>query len=122
MTTRFSSADPGLSFKGFVMNVLGRVRYKDWGFLVTGDQDGDLMIQVDFLAPDNITGKPERQLGRRWLIEYNSTPTQIVQTAFLAVQRAEMHELAEQFTYKGATVFNRHLDVDELVKISERVG
>lgn len=104
------------------MNILGRVHYKDWGFLVTGDQDGDLMIQVDFLAPDNLTGKPERQFGRRWLIEYNSTPTQIVQTAFLAVQRAEMHELAEQFTYKGATVFNRHLDVDELVKISDRVG
>jgi len=122
----------GLNYRAIAMRVLSKVQYKDWTFEVTmkngqkpeewdmGGND-DLLLRVTFVAPDNVTGKPELQTGRKWLIEYGTHPTQIVQAAWLAVQRAEMHEIAEQFRYKGATIFNRHIDVDSLVDASKRM-
>ena len=113
----------GVTFKQWVEILLeNHVRYKDWGFLITGEDEGNLFLQVRFVAPDTSTGEPEVQLGRKWLVENGASATEVVQTAFLAVQRAEMHEIAELFTYRGATIFNRHLSVDELAKISDRVG
>lgn len=120
-----------MTYKSIVEKVLVSVKYKDWKFKVHSisafsgipevDDNGDLLLWVEFMAPDNVTGKLELQQGRKWLIEANSRATQIVQCAWLAVQRAEMHEIAEQFSYKGAMVFNRHLDVDALVDISDKV-
>lgn len=130
-----------LTYKAIVEEVLADVHYLDWKFIVspcysrldlTIDQDSmtgvpsqeendDLFLQVQFTAPDNVTGVPELQKGRKWLIEYGTLPTQIVQAAWLAVQRAIMHEAAEQFTYKGATIFNRHIDIEALVKASKQV-
>lgn len=115
-----------------VKSILSQVQYKDWSFEVTTvrgsnpdpwDMAGnnDLFLRVIFVAPDNSTGNPEVQKGRKWVIEYETPTTQVVQAAWLAVQRAEMHEIAEQFRYKGATIFNRHIDVEALVEASKQV-
>jgi hypothetical protein len=122
----------GLTYIEIVRRVLSKVQYKDWTFEVMTvhgqkpepwDMGGnsDLLLRVTFTAPDNVTGNMELQTGRKWLIEYGTHPTQVVQAAWLAVQRAEMHEIAEQFRYKGATIFNRHIDVDSLVDASKRM-
>jgi hypothetical protein len=124
------------TFKEYVETILASVLYKDWKFEVTSinnKTNSDLFLRVKFMAPDN-TERPRaqgddmpsgvvlsEQYGRRWLIEYGSTPTLIVQSAWLAVQRAEMHEIAEQFRYCGETIFNRHIDVRKLVKIAADV-
>lgn len=122
-----------LNYIEVVRQVLTEIQYKDWSFEVTmkdgskpeawdmGGND-DVLINVTFMAPDNAdTSKIELQTGRKWLIEYQTPTTQIVQAAWLAVQRAEMHEIAEQFRYKGATIFNRHIDVEALVEASKQV-
>jgi len=119
-----------MTYMDIVKAVLAKVQYKGWSFEVTSvkcpvenydAENGDLFLRVEFVAPDNATGKMELQTGRKWLIEFGTHPTQIVQAAWLAVQRAEMHEIAEQFRYKGATIFNRHIDVDSLVEASNRM-
>jgi hypothetical protein len=108
-----------------VRGILDKVEYKDWRFEllpVSGcSLHEDLLIRVVFVAPDNVTGNLEVQKGRWWLIEQGTPTTQVVQAAWLAVQRAEMHEIAEQFRYKGATIFNRHIDVEALVAVSNQV-
>jgi|SRR5271157_3167511 len=113
-----------MTYMDIAKAVLAKVEYKGWSFNlipINGDENGDLFLQVSFMAPDNVTQIPELQTGRKWLVQFGTHPTQIVQAAWLAVQRAEMHEIAEQFRYKGATIYNRHIDVDALVEASNRM-
>lgn len=92
-----------------------KIRYKNWEFFV--GQNGDhCYVQVRFDAPDNKDPtKIERQHGRKWQLSQWMTTTEIVQTCWAAVQRAELHEAAENFTYNGADIFNTHLSADALV-------
>lgn len=105
-----------LEVKHFVDN---NVRYKDWEFHVkkkvtNGVEQDAFYLQIQFMAPDNFTGKPERQYCRKWLLSEHMTATEIVRTAFLAVVQAERHELEENFKYKGRDIYNSHLSVDAL--------
>lgn len=40
---------------------------------------------------------------------------EIVTTAFKAVMTAMEHEVRENFRYRGASIFNPHMDPDKLV-------
>lgn len=96
------------------------IRYKDWVFFV--GQNGDhCYVQVQFMAADNVDPtKIAKQHGRKWQLSVWMTPTEIVQTCWAAVQRAELHEAAERFKYKGADIFNTHLSADALVPLCEK--
>jgi hypothetical protein len=39
------------------------------------------------------------------------TDTEIVDAAYLAIERAEIHEIKEHFKFDGVLVFNPHLDI-----------
>lgn len=107
--------------KHFVDN---NIRYKDWEFHVKkkvtdGVEQDAFYLQIQFMAPDNFTGKPERQFCRKWLLSEFMTATEIVRTAFLAVGQAERHEMEENFKYKGRDIYNSHIDVGVLVAACE---
>ena len=91
------------------------IRYKDWEFFV--GQSGDhCFVQVRFNAPDNKDPtRIEKQHGRKWQLSVWMSPTEVVQTCWAAVQRAELHEAAEKFLYKDADIYNTHLSADGLV-------
>jgi hypothetical protein len=86
---------------------------KGWEFHIK-EKNGVPYLQIQFVAPDNFTGKPERQYCRKWQLSEWMTKTELVRTAFLAVLQAERHETEETFKYKGADIFNSHLNVDAL--------
>jgi hypothetical protein len=95
------------------------VSYKDWEFhikkkMTNGVEQDAFYFQIQFVAPDNFNGNPERQYCRKWLLSEFMTPTELVRTAWLAVQQAERHEMEENFKYKGSDIFNSHLEVDAL--------
>ncbi len=92
------------------------IRYKDWEFYV-GDKNGAVYLQIKFDAPCHCDpSKIERQHCRKWLLSEWMTPTEIVQTVWAAVVRAEIHEAAETFMFKGKDIFNTHIDVEALVE------
>lgn len=101
---------------------ISRVRYKDWVFLVEirGEPDrGTVVVQPIFYAPDSRGGTdPVLQKGRKWFLSRHSCDTEIVQTLWAAVQRAELHEMQEQFLLDGAPIFNNHISVHSLKRIS----
>jgi hypothetical protein len=109
--------------------ILGKVKYKNWKFHLErrtsgslDDENYDVALQVMFLAPDNETGgEPVLQKGRKWFLSRYSCPTEVIQTAWAAVHRAELHEIQEQFLYRGTSIWNNHVDVDALVEINERI-
>lgn len=46
--------------------------------------------------------------------------SELVRTAYKAVQTAMMHELDEKFKYKGVAIYDPHRNVDLLVEIAGR--
>lgn len=113
------------------------IRYKDWKFVVheeivvTGsigsdDEFGtDLHLRVEWFAPDNVTGEPEKQQSRWWRLSKHMRKNEIINTAFACVKMAEEHEMRESFHYKLAErwtmPYNTHTDVDELAAASVTV-
>jgi len=115
------------------------VRYKDWKFVVqeeivaggvekfeTGikldDIDSDLHLRVEWVAPDAVTGEPEKQQSRWWRLSKHMRKNEIINTAFACIKMAEEHEMRESFKYLYEGVwtmpYNTHTDVDELADAS----
>jgi hypothetical protein len=116
------------------------VRYKDWRFVVQsrdvmghlGPQDVDIRLRAEWTGADAATGKPELQQSRWWPLNPHMVKTEIIQTAFLCVLKAEEHEIRETFKYFRqdhaadfggfwAAPFNSHIHIDTLAWASEEV-
>ena len=96
-----------------------RIRYLNWEFYV-GQKDEAVYLQVRFSAPNNYhPTEIERQHCRKYLLSSWMTPTELVQTGWLAIQRAVLHEASEQFYYKGLDIFNTHINVERLADLRE---
>lgn len=67
---------------------------------------------------DTATGEPASWKGRKWQLSHWMTDTEIVQTAWLAVQRALMHEACELFRFDDVAIYDRHLSVHKLVELA----
>ena len=127
------------------------VRYKDWKFVVQEEQvavpasvkpnmdepftidspivkaqpatsDIDIHIRAEWIAPDNVTGRMEKQQSRWWRVSKHSRKNEIINTAFACIKMAEEHEMRENFLYRHGEQwtmpYNTHTDVDELAAAS----
>lgn len=108
-----------------ITDVVARCQFNNWRWRLKKQED-HVTLQVE--APDgtcNVTGEPWAWRGRKWRLSYHMTDTEIVQTCWLAVKTAMEHEMWEEFTYKGKTIFGPHWDVDFLARTlneAPRVG
>lgn len=82
-----------------------------------------LQIGVDETAEisyDPIAKKKVPWRGsKKWLSEHMCRQ-EIVGIVFSAFKDAEMHEVHEWFRYKGASIYNPHLDPDVLVEVARK--
>jgi len=115
------------------------VKYKDWKFVVNqrdvqtgGMWDIDLRLRVEWIGSDAVSGKPEKQQSRWWPLSKHMVKTEIIQTAFLCILKAEEHEIRETFKYFKhdlaadgggwwAAPFNSHIHIDSLASASDEV-
>jgi hypothetical protein len=114
------------------------IQYKDWRFVVSqrdvqtgGIWDIDLRLRAEWIGADAETGKPEKQQSRWWPLSKHMVKTEIIQTAFLCVLKAEEHEIRETFKYfireshdgsgRWAAPFNSHIHIDALARASHDV-
>jgi len=106
-----------------------QVKYRDWKFVVQqedisrgGHWDIDLHIRAEWLAPDNVTGAPEKQQSRWWRVSKHSRKNELINAAFACVKMAEEHEMRENFKYmfegEWTMPYNTHTDVDWLAEAS----
>ncbi|AXQ68415.1 hypothetical protein HOT99_gp202 [Caulobacter phage CcrBL10] len=103
-----------------IRDVVDRVSYPGFEFLLSTSH-AEVWLQVSCKDGVNtVTGEPEAWKGRKWKLSYYATDTEIVQTAWAAVERALLHEASELFKYRGAAIYNRHLDVDLLAELAVR--
>lgn len=101
--------------------VMAQVSYPGFEFRLggnTANADAPWLQIICANAIDTDTGLPTSWRGRKWRLSYFMTDTEIVQTAWAAVERALMHEAREMFKFKGLAIYNRHLNVHQLVALA----
>lgn len=98
-------------------DVVQQVTYKDWRLVVrpVDEHETHFYLQVCFIAKDVVTGAVANQRGRKWLLSEHMTDTEIVVTAYKAIEAAELHEMRENFKFKGEPIYSPHLSVNDLV-------
>lgn len=97
-----------------IAEVLKECRFGELKFLVRMDgQRPYLQLVADEMDPH--TGQPKQWQGRKWLLSFHMTRSELVQTLFKAVLTFIEHEVREQFTYRGVAIFDPHYDVEKLV-------
>lgn len=101
-------------------SILQEITFEDWRYRIGQDKDGVFWVQCAFVAPDNDTGLPAEQRGRKWRISQWMTKDEVVQTCLLATIKAVEHEVRERFKYRGHAIFHTHLPIDLLWQIAEQ--
>lgn len=92
--------------------IVANCQFNDWTFYV--GNDGRTYLQVLFKDKDRISGEESIQRCRKWYLSDHMVNSEVVRTAYKAVEAAVIHEAQEAFKYKGARVYNPHLDLDDL--------
>lgn len=116
-----------LLLKRMTLNILGtKMNIRAfWDMKARWEEDGPeprIFLQIEYSAFDtkNNTGIYEHWKGRKWYLSEHMTNDEIVKTAYAAFEAAVTHEVMEGFKMDGVTVFNPHLDFEELIKISHK--
>jgi hypothetical protein len=98
-----------------IKTMVGRCASPNFEFIVSQDDEMRSyrpFLQVKFWALDAATNKRHEQTGRKWMLSWHMTKSEIVQTCFLAVKTAVEHETRENFTYNDRAVFGPHIDIE----------
>ena len=102
-----------------IQNLLRNISYKDWD-IVFREEGARPYLQIQFMAPDSFTGVVERQYCRKWMLSRFMTDSEIVRTAYKAIEAAVIHELQEEFKFLSEPVYRPHIDVMALHEISKQ--
>jgi len=103
-----------------LQHILKDIEFNDWEFILITKPY--FALRVVSTTEDNVTGMTVTWAGRKWLLSKHMTDGEVVQTAWLAVQTALIHEAREQFKYKGQSIFDPHYDIDQLVELRKTKG
>lgn len=109
-----------------IQNLLKRVKMKVLGtsfsFLIEKDKkSGDrIYIQLVYGAVDSRTKQFGVFKSRKWYLSEHMTDDEIIKTAYLALETAVKHEILEGFKIDGHSIFNPHINFEELLKISDK--
>lgn len=87
-----------------------------------GGAEPRVFLQIEYHAYDSKDNSGVYRLwsGRKWYLSEYMTDDEIVKTAYAAFEAAVKHEVMEGFKVDGVTVFNPHLNFEELIKISHK--
>ena len=106
-----------------VQTLVNQCSYKDgWSINLHGDfEKGEAYIQISVskeVGRCSISRKPVAwKSGKRSLSKFMCRQ-EIVGCVFALIKDAEMHEIHEFFRYKGASIYNPHLDPDVLAMVA----
>ena len=105
-------------------DLVAQITYKPgWQVLFELDKLGGNRpyIQISAATPDSTN--PAKVVPWRSAKHYLSSfmcRQEVIGTVYHAIERAELHEMNEFFRYKGASIYNPHLDPDVLVDVAKR--
>lgn len=103
------------------------VTYKPGWTITLRGEGGRPHIQAHVDEASDLSMDPTRRSsartpwssGKRYLTPFMCRQ-EVVGAVFGLIADAEMHEVREWFRYRGASIFNPHLDPDVLVEVARR--
>lgn len=105
-------------------DIINAITYKDGWHILYGESEGRPYVQIAVdssadIAKCAFTGAivPWKS-GKRYLSPHMCRQ-EVVCTVLGAIKDAEAHETHEWFKYKGAAIYNPHLDPDKLVDFAK---
>lgn len=104
-----------------MIDLVDAITYKpSWCINAIMDLDGELYVQVEATTLDSLTLEPSTWKGGKHYLSQWMCRQEIVGVVFSAIEKAELHEMREFFRYKGASIYNPHLDPDALVAVAKK--
>lgn len=73
---------------------------------------------MESAGPDK--GKRSTWKGGKKYLSHHMCRQEIVSAVYGIIEQAELHEIREWFRYKGASIFNPHLDPDVLAEVARK--
>lgn len=103
--------------------IVGACSYKPgWKINVDVDAGGRPFIQIAATTQCSVTLTPTAwKSGKTYLTLYMCRQ-EVVSAVYSAIEKAELHEVREFFRYRGASIYNPHLDPDVLAEVAKKVG
>lgn len=101
--------------------IVEQISYKPGWKLLLKENTRGLYVQMEVTSElDSITRKPCMfRTSKRYISEF-MCKQEVVGLVFGLIKDAELHEVHEWFRYKGASIYNPHLDPDALVVIASK--
>lgn len=96
-------------------SVLDDVQVGDYQLWLDQTLHGQYYLQIRFDDKDNFGSEICTQYCRKWMIEPDMNPNELIRTAYKAYEAAVIHEMQEKFLYKGQAIFNPHRDITTLL-------
>lgn len=102
-----------------INNIVRNCTYKPGWYIEFVFQANRPYIQIQATTLDSVTHTPITwKSGKTYLSEFMCRQ-EIVSAVYAAIEKAELHEIREFFRYKGASIYNPHLDPDILVEVAK---
>jgi hypothetical protein len=107
--------------------IVERITYKPGWTILFGEDRRGAFVQASVSIESDATLDPTRKTtertpwksGKRYLSPHMCRQ-EIVGAVYGLFQDAEVHEMREWFRYRGASIYNPHLDPDALVDIARK--
>jgi hypothetical protein len=104
-----------------MIDIVDDITYKPtWCINCRRELDGGLYVQIEATTLDSITHEPSTWRGGKHYLSQWMCRQEVVGVVFSAIEKAELHEMREFFRYKGASIYNPHLDPDALVAVAKQ--
>lgn len=110
-----------------VKNIVNRISAECFGtqFKIRVEHDnefenGRVFLQITYHAPCAETKEAKEWHGRKYYLSKHMTDDEIVKTTYVAFESCIKHEIMEGFRVDGITLFNPHINFEELIKISHK--
>lgn len=103
-----------------VQSIIDNIKFRDRTFRVLEKGDGFLLQMRYYEADVEKPGSfPSLQSTRKYYISPYMTTSEVVETAWLCVQRSQLHVASEHFEYKGRRIYSQHFNVEGRIDLCD---
>lgn len=103
-----------------IQGIVAACTYKPGWEILLKDDGERLYVQIAATTLDSITKEPTAWKSGKTYLSPFMCRQEIVGAVFGAIEKAEIHEMREFFRYRGASIYNPHLDPDALVAVARK--